>query len=266
MEVDPFLAHYGVVGMKWGVRKVRVGDEQITSVKRNLSPNADGSIDIPKGSIVQRVVNSKGLARKAGVDLNDGPTYASFTKGDNLRYESYFGATKGLFVSESSRVLKLTAKVDLKAPTPKATAAMYFQNLKDNPAQRETVRNTVDKQLFGSAAKFDKALRNPGAKDSFLLYSQMYDIGNYNQKFDGINSSFHDVVKKAGFNTILDPSDSSIAFDAPIVILEGRKSLAVTGKTVVTKESSKKVAKLAEEQEILDEGKMLLQRLGIIDT
>lgn len=103
MEVDDFLAHYGVKGMKWGVRKQRASTPVVSrSSPRDLKPNSDGSIDIPRGAHIQRVVNGKRLLSKAGLDIGETHTYASFTKGDNLRYESNFGIiSKG--VVEDSR-------------------------------------------------------------------------------------------------------------------------------------------------------------------
>lgn len=268
MEVDGFLAHYGVKGMKWGIRKDR---DSAPIVRRNpsgdLKPNADGSIDIPKGTLIQRVVNGKRLLSKAGSDIGETHTYASFTKGDNLRYESNFGIHKNLLVKDASRILSLRAREALKAPTPGETSTIFYKTLKDNPELYKQATDYLRKSVMGDPSLVQKALENPTSKEAYNTFGLIFDTANYDPKLSGINSAFVQSLKNKGYNTILDPSDSvwGGTYDAPIVVFGGRQSLEVAAEREVTKESGKTVSQILKEHNKIENGQKLMQRLGFDD-
>lgn len=64
------LYHYGVKGMKWGVRRYR---------------NKDGELYLPKGSVVKRVSNNK-----ADQTYNN-KKYVSINQDDHSKWETYLG-------------------------------------------------------------------------------------------------------------------------------------------------------------------------------
>jgi hypothetical protein len=264
--VEEFLAHNGVKGMKWGVVK----SEQTSTTPRSgkamdLKPNADGSIDIPKGATIQRMMNpGKSLFSKGGTDFGNGVTYAAFTKGDRLRYEDAFGFTKNLFITESAQVLTMTAQTALKSPTPGKTSSAYYDSLKSNPEHMKAAKNALKRSQFFSEKGWQKLLDDPESKDAYSTFSTLYDKANYDPKLKVVNESFHDKLKKSGFNMLLDPSDSTFGgiYDAPIVVLDGEKNLKVTGRVVVDKASKKRVAEELRDYQKIDTGKTLMQRLG----
>lgn len=263
-NADIFLSHYGVKGMKWGVRKERPTSVPTKRIGSKLEPNADGSIDIPKGALIQRVVNGKRLLSKAGVDIGDNHTYASFTDRDNLRYESNFGIHKNLLVKEASRVLSLRVKEPLKAPTPGETSRIFYDGLKKNPEALKAAQVYLKKAPLGDPKSLERALKNPSSKEAYGLFGLLFDSANYDTKLSPINSGFVSNLKSKGFNTILDPSDSvwGGTYDAPIVIFGGKKNIEVAAEREVTKYSGREVASILKERDKIESGKSLMQRLG----
>lgn len=266
-DIDSFLIHYGVKGMKWGVRKEYASTSGTSSSRKHssLKPNSDGSIDIPKGSTIQRVVNGKRLLAKAGADIGDTYTYASFTKGDNLRYESRFGIHKNLLVKDASRVLSLRAKVDLKAPTPGETSRIFWDSLQKNPIDLKIARDYLRKSGMGDPKALDRALSNPDSREAYNTYGLLFDTSIYGgSRMKNISSSFINELGRKGYNTIVDPSDAAWGgmYDAPIVVFGGSKSLEVSASREVSKQSSKEVSSILKEYSKIEDGQKLLQRLG----
>ena len=64
------LYHYGVKGMRWGVRRYR---------------NKDGELILPKGSIVKRVSDNKSDR------IYDNKKYVSINQDDHSKWETYLG-------------------------------------------------------------------------------------------------------------------------------------------------------------------------------
>ncbi len=267
---DAFLAHYGIRGMRWGVRKSATTSPRVATPREQskLKPNEDGSITIPKGSKIQRVVNGRRLLSKAGSEIGDTYTYASFTQGDNLRYEKYFGIGKNILVKDASRVLTLTAKTDLKSPSPGETSKIFWENLKNNPADLKIASDYLRKSPMGDHKALDRALLNPDTKEAYSTFGFMFDTSIYGaNRVQNISKSFVNELTKRGYNTIVDPSDSTWGgmYDAPIVIFGGSKNLEVSVSREVTRHSAKEVSAILKEHSKIDTGKRLMQRLGYDD-
>lgn len=257
MRPDIFLKHYGVIGMRWGVRK----DSQASS-KSDWSISDNGEINIKKGAVLSRVVrNHKGLMGGKGVSLESGkPIYAAFKQADVAGYEYFFGRGKNLLVKDASTVLKLEAKEPLKAPGPKEAARLYFDMINDDSDAQKTLYDNV---RGVAKMQFKKSLNDPSGKEAYNLYTLALDGGNYDKKLNAVNVKYYEAVKKAGYNMLLDASDATLEFDSPVIILDGKKSLGIKSQYLVDKITSNN-ARMTYNQSQINAGKTYLQLLGYV--
>lgn len=252
-----YLEHHGVKGMRWGVRK----NDQ-TSSQPDWSISDTGEINIKKGATLSRIVrNHNGLFGGKGVALDSGqPIYASFKPNDMAAYEHFFGRGKSLLVRDASAVLKLEAKTNLKAPGPKEAVLLYLDVIKNDPIAQKMFYDKKDG--FSTKKQMDKVFSKPDGRDAYEVYTNALDSGNYNEKFKSLNAKYFEAVKKAGYNMLLDPADASSEFDAPVMILDGKKSLGLKSQHVVDKLSAHN-ARLEYKQTQIKSGKAYLESLGM---
>lgn len=261
MDRTTDLSHYGVKGMKWGVRKARAtGDRRGAGGRGSYQIHPDGKIEITRGAEISRVVrNTNGFFGGVGRGWDNGlPVYASFLPNDTAKYEHFFGRSKSLFVKEASTVLKLTPKNKLVAPGPKEASKIFYDLAKNDPEFRAGLENG----LTGLARiNLKNAIDNPDSQKAYGTYAIALDAGNYTERFQGTNQKYFDAVKRAGYNMLLDPSDASMDFDAPVIILDGKASLELTTQYIVDKHSQEKVRDIVKTipYEI---GNSYLERLG----
>lgn len=252
------LIHYGVKGMKWGVRK----DQQpgIARQGPNYRLYKDGSIQLDKGALIQRVVRKhSGLIGGPASDLGvQGGMYASFLPSDKHLYEHGFGRSKGLLVKEASQVLTFSTKNAMKSPGVVEARNLYFDMLRNHPELHEKVKHSirginVDKVMSGT---------NESAKNE--LYATAYDAANFNSKLSDVNQKYVSILKSKGYNMLMDPADSIHGeFDAPIIVLDPGKNVELSSRRIVDKASQKKVAKLVREDLRISKGKTFLSELGL---
>lgn len=253
------LIHYGVKGMKWGVRKDRTPG--IAQEGPGYQLFKDGSIRLSRDAQIQRVVRKHtGLIGGAASDLGvQGGMYASFLPSDKHLYEHGFGRSKSLLVKEASQVLTFSPKTPLKSPGVLEARDLYFEMLRSNPDLHEKVKSSirgmnVDKIMSGT---------NESAKNE--LYATAYDAANYNSKLSGVNEKYASILKSKGYNMLMDPADSLRGeFNAPVVILDPGKNVELSSRRIVDKESQKKVAKQVREDLRTSKGKTFLSELGMI--
>lgn len=259
MTYSDYLEHAGVKGMKWGQRKADLP----IAVGSGWTIKSDGSVDIDKGTNIQRVVRGHaGLFGGVGEDFGGADSmYASFTPRDNAQYEHFFGRKKGLLVKEASRVLTFETNVSLKAPPPKESAKEYLQMLREDPK----LLASVNKGLSGFAKiNLARAMQNPETSSAMDIYSIAYDAGNYNPKMQGVNKAFHARLGKKGYNMVIDASDALAEFQAPVVIFNAKQNVALKSQKIVDQISQEVVRKevQAQNQNSATQGRAIMEALG----
>ena len=257
---DEYLEHYGKKGMKWGVRNVK---PKVVGQLSKVSP--DGAVELKRGATLQRVVRrANGVLFKKGEDLGSDISYASFSEKDNLIYETAFGRTKNIFNKTASDVLTLTATKSLKSPSPAEATNMYF----DMIGRKPTLRKVVDSKLplLYKPADVDKAIADPNTARARGLYTHLYDAGNYGEALAKTNKAYHSELSAKGYGLLIDPSDFSMGMaDTPVVILNPRASVKITGRAEVTNATRKLASKKLSEIEKTFDGKTLVEQLRFYD-
>ena len=234
------LYHYGVKGMKWGVRRYQNKDGTLTDVGKRRAQNVrsearlisttDGYI-LKKGTKVQRISND-------AEDKVKEYTYVSFSKHDNDFYDKYF--TEKLEYDDDTKDIyrnTLTTTKDLKIPSRDANKRIFKEMYEEHTAEMiesmATSRRLADINYYGSKYQFKVGSEkyNGDYKRAFDDATKYY-VGRYSNMtikqlqddayYDFMNSlasnsassravrvAYFDKLKAKGYNAILDDNDSS---------------------------------------------------------
>lgn len=202
---EDLLVHYGVRGMKWGVRKVRPTSNKAT----HYSIDSEGRISIPKGYQIQRVFDSK-IGASSGVS---GANYFSFTEKDKNIYVTMMGAG---VESRFSIIRKLASD--------KVSTMVAVEPLR-SPSRKEAfeiLQKTIDQVGPSKGIKpFTKDFSNKNAEMWYREANAKIVLDKTSQT----KQAYFDNLRKAGFNMLVDELDVGRIAEAPIIVLSGEKSL-----------------------------------------
>lgn len=244
-----YLEHFGIKGMRWGVRRFQNKDGTLTQkgkerysdaddktfVPKGVSIKSDGSISVSKGTTLQRLVNDKSLPLR---DI----TYASVLEYDNAKYVKYIGG-KGLFGGGRDKVLSLKPKEDLKAPSVDEATKIMVDMLKNDSKFRNNFTNLAGQH--GSDKELRRMLDNPTGSDAKAWYYELNVAMTFSPDFDPsaplTQKAFKEALQSKGYNMLRDENDfQSGLTKAPVIILDPQKTLEVTSVSNITDELRKK--------------------------
>jgi hypothetical protein len=252
--VDDFLAHYGVKGMRWGIRRPDPSNSGPPPAvgAPGVTVRSDGSIDIQKGASLQRLVRSNGKSMPL-----QGMTYASMLEYDNARYIKTIGANGLLsFGQGRDQILGLQATKKITAPSKEEATRMVSEMMVSNPEFRK--RNTV---MFGGPIS-DKDLKTLKDDPTGKFATSWYEMTNAKMTLSGdfdpdapfMQQMLKAEVLKRGHNALRDENDvSGKLAKAPIMIFNPESTLKVTTVTSITDDLRK--ANKAKLQEYKSQGK-----------
>ena len=206
-DTDHFLSHYGVKGMKWGIRK----EASRSSREPSYSVDPDGRILIDKGYKLQRVYQS-GKNGRATNDGTTGTNYFSFTEKDNHAYISMMGAgvnSKLSFLRKlaSDTISTSVATEPLRSPSRKEAFEMLKASIDEAGTQRQIRR-------------FDGDFSDPDALDWYQNASGVMGLSGKTP----LQEAFFKRLKNKGYNILLDETDSGFLSELPIIVLDGASS------------------------------------------
>jgi len=239
------LIHYGVKGMKWGVRKKAQYVER-SSLKRNVRPEKiqKGNLRVlKKGEKVQHITRNPNLKPRSG------GLYVSFTKEDMETYRNSFFSTLGA-ANRAKKTFAYDLEVveDLITPSSKAKVDAFIK-MHRSKSQAKLIANLAEKKMQTSfllttarilglgknqktdqTDKYRKLVESDKQKDQEKAF---YDFVEFLDKSPKIRKTYLQALAKGGFTAMYDDYDMSFFAKEPLIVFNPESSLRITKKEVV---------------------------------
>lgn len=230
------LQHYGVLGMKWGVRRYQNYDGTLTNVGRMRAKGAKRKASLIKENFGEEVSekkfmrpekdSSKSVHLKAGEKVNH-VTPNSFEKlreGQDL----FISATehdKNLYRSMLTMQMK---RKGFGKDTPIHEVEFLLKQDLNSPSNAEQ-REIFNKVYNGNKKVFDDDIReyykkgNKNSTDVYDMFMKSLDKSGQQSK-----TLFYEALRKAGYNAVLDQHDvdnSWMGASHPLIVMDAVNTL-----------------------------------------
>lgn len=222
------LYHYGVKGMKWGIRK-----ESYDS-----NPRLRSGYTIKKGSTIQNISYKDPREIRSGYS----PIYAATTKKDKLNYKGFYSDFLSDFGDSDTNVYAnaFTVNKNLKVASQKEAVEEFKNMVRENPKKyakafaKAGAGQTILSSLFaplGMIKKHQTYKKYKEASEEFLDnegYANFVQLmGTTNKKTGKIREDYYKRLSDKGYGAIFDAYDiNTEVADEPIIIINPSDSLS----------------------------------------
>lgn len=211
------LSHYGVKGMKWGVRKKYYNDSM------------DKDMVIKKGTKVQNISKSKPR------ELNGTPLYGSHTKRDNDNYAGWYANMVTMFGDDAIKN-DLEVLRDIKVPSERKAVETFYEMYSKDPKgiAKSIARSQSDIVAFNKVEfirshnerRYEKKLINKGED---WLKTKGYEMFNQSIMSDAntkARNTYFNMLMKQGYDGLRDVNDiNNFSSEEPIIYFNAKNTL-----------------------------------------
>lgn len=248
--VDDFLEHFGVKGMRWGVRKERESSpksskELVKAAKTNYRKLTDAALETRinqlfevdttidptklsnRGRTIKSGRNFYRVTKQKNKDYFDTP-FVSANSSDRKTYRgvmaNLFGVTlaKRSYSSTYEMVLKSTK--DFKLPSEK-TRFDAFVDLMDQPLIKLRNGKDITGREYLKRSGYRKEVKT---MDSVALGARFYQsfVSKQTEKTP-INSAYFKRVRDLGYDALTDDNDKNIVSRDPLILLNPKETTSL---------------------------------------
>lgn len=269
------LYHYGILGMKWGVRKDRkYTDKEISEYRKRKIAEAPTKSESPRGAnkgwyknapkstLIREMRREESEASKMNKKVNtrkdefvlkkgtyihrstydsddsnrEGHAFATFKAKDAKGYASRNKIFSG---GKKTFDLSMIAKEDLISPSKKERINTFIELMINDPKFKEAYQ--AQKQTY-------QVVKNPNKEKK--IYQTIKGLEKEYNMFavslggsEELRKRYFSELNKKGYNMIIDDADAAIIANSPIIVFDRQKSLEVVSINEVNREYLKQLGK-----------------------
>lgn len=244
-QVDDFLVHYGIRGMKWGKRKSsdsssqnKVSKEDKLAAKKAFKAYGDPIIEKRVNQWFDDSISEKRYSELSTKDVHfkmgkeffrvsprkdeklRDLTYVSYLKEDRVRYRAVM-PNQGLQGLKKNYEYSYQATKDLSSPSEKKRVDTFIE-LMDTPAIKVGNKTLTGREMLK---------REGYGKEVKSMTSQQLGLKFYTEhtalmvRPNPTNNAYFDLLKSKGYNALMDDNDRGIVSKAPLIILDPNGSV-----------------------------------------
>lgn len=233
-KATSYLEHYGVLGMKWGVRHDPIRKGRFSKFN---GYSRDEDIKIRKNTVAYRV--------QAGSELKPGQSYISFDAIDHMKYlECAASGSGGVAVDAEYKngdsnlnSIKMILNKGILMPSYERTMEAYLKTFDTKKKAKQFIKETFNKKTEKEKIeKFMRGLKNADV-DIYLDESYMLFTSKFMRNSQAKNEFFK-TLKNKGYNAIIDENDYQFGngyTKTPVLIFDS-SDLTKKGSKQLTKE------------------------------
>lgn len=267
------LIHYGIKGMRWGVRK-KYSDKEISEYRKKKIAEAPTKSESPRGANkgwyknapkstliremrreeseslkTKKKINTKkdSFVLKKGTSIHrstydpedgkkEGHAFASFKTKDAKGY-----AFRNKLISGGKKTfdLSMVATEDLISPSKKERVDTFVKLMQNDPEFNKAYQTQKKMyQLLRNRDKADKIYKTVSELEKeYNMFS--VSLGGSEE----LRKRYFSELNKKGYNMVIDDADASIIADSPIIVFDRQKSLEIVSVNEVNRDYLRQIGK-----------------------
>lgn len=252
-QIDDFLAHYGVKGMKWGVRRAekrlarqtaknfrrysvstvkerRAGKRLTSREYENLSEKVDV---IARGTELRRISRNPATTLPARA-------YVSTLMEDSIKYRAILplrGDPTKRQRKDYGEQYEITMKATrrLTSPSPKARVDTFIELMDSKSIQVPGKAEPITGREYLSRMGYGRELRQLNSQEAGLRFYSAFNAkaGDANSP---INTAYFNRISQQGYNYVVDDNDIGFISRKPMILLGPEGTVKVTDVRPLTAE------------------------------